>query len=309
MALSLWQHLNDAQRASSTTRLTAQLGSASNAQLVFARGVALTIAHLVSLNQRHGRSLVLALVNTRAVSGLWQTLDQTAVLAALSQELQGSTDQLSKAVDEVAARVLEEIFMLVDMASLGEEGLAELLEGQPEHLQGHAPDWVWTLAGLDSLRGQAVVVEEPVMDVAAGIASLTALMQNAQHQQEEHLMGHAAHHDDHHPVVAEPVFREASTLARVLAPLVALAILLFLACVFAQNPMTNNLSMLDHAASEPMVSNEPQGAQPAEPLIMQDVSGQAIEIPLPPATPASTLAEVDAINTPTPAEAEPTTAQ
>jgi hypothetical protein len=308
MALSLWQHLHDAQSASTVSRLTALVGGKSQAQLVFERTVALTIAHLVSLNQRHGSSLVLALVNTQAVSGFWQTLDQSAVLAELRRELSSSTDQLNKAVDDVAARVLAEVFMLVDMASLGEDGLAELLEGQPEHLQGRAPDWVWTLAGLEQLRGQAAVVEEPVIDVAAGIATLTALMQNAQHQQEEHAMAHATHHDDHHPMVPEPVFREASTFARALAPVVALAILAFLSYLFSQNPMTNNLSMLDHMAGEPTALNEMASEQPAEPLVMQDVGGQAVEIPLPPATPAATLAEVDALNAPAePAPAAPAT--
>jgi hypothetical protein len=304
MALSLWQHLQDAQRSTSLSRLTASLGSKSHAELVFERTVALTLAHLVSLNQRHGRGLVLALVNTRTVSGLWQTLDQTAVLKALGQDLGGSPDQLAKAVDDVAACVLEEVFMLVDMACLGEEGLAELLEGQPEHLQGHAPDWVWTLSGLEDLRGQAVVEEAPALDVAAGIASLTALMHNAQHQQEELAMGHAAHHDDHHPVVAEPVFRAAGSLARALAPVPAILILGLLTCVFSHNPKTNNLSMLEHHVAEPAAQVAPS-EQPAEPLVMTDATGQAVEIPLPPVTPASTLAEVQAINTP-PAPSEPT---
>lgn len=307
MALSLWQHLQDAQRTASLTRLTALLGRKSDAELVFERTVALTLAHLVSLNQRHGRGLVLALVNTRTVSGLWQTLDQAAVQQALGQELGDTPDQLDKAVDDVAARVLEEVFMLVDMASLGEDGLAELLEGQPEHLQGHAPDWVWTQAGLDNLRGQAVVEAAPALDVAAGIASLTALMHTAQHQQEELAMGHAAHHDDHHPVVAEPVFRAASRLARALAPLPAALILGLLVCLFSHNPKTNNLNMLEHHVAEPVA--EAVSEQPAEPLVMTDVTGQAVEIPQPPVTPAATLAEVDAINTPPAPLAESAPAQ
>ena len=121
-------------------------------------------------------------------------------------------------------------------------------------------------------------------------------------------MAHATHHDDHHPMVPEPVFREASTFARALAPVVALAILAFLSYLFSQNPMTNNLSMLDHMAGEPTALNEMASEQPAEPLVMQDVGGQAVEIPLPPATPAATLAEVDALNAPAePAPAAPAT--
>lgn len=117
-------------------------------------------------------------------------------------------------------------------------------------------------------------------------------------------MGHATHHDDHHPVVAEPVFRAASRLARALAPLPAVLILGLLVCLFSHNPKTNNLNMLEHHMAEPVAEAVPS-EQPAEPLVMTDVTGQAVEIPPPPVTPAATLAEVQAINTPPAPPAEP----
>ncbi len=251
MALSLLQHIKQTQ----TNRLNAtieQLGiSRADAVHVVDWTLALALAHVVHLNQRHGTSLVLALLNSKAVDGIWQTLDSAQWIQQLQQHLKADPVVLQAASQQVASTVLAEIFDLVDAASLGEAGLNELLEGQPEHLQGQAPDWVWQQSGLTALCGQVAPVADPTeaLDLAAGIASLNKLVREAVSQSKHpvsipitaqamppahlntapdpDLAAHA------HPVITAPTQRHAGGLTRVLEPLIALAILAMLYSFFS----------------------------------------------------------------------------
>ncbi|MFZ3193415.1 MAG: hypothetical protein WA154_09435 [Moraxellaceae bacterium] len=278
MALSLLQHIRDTQ-ATPLHHAVQEMGlSATQATMLLDWTLPLVLAHLVDLNQRHGTGLVLALVNTQAVDGIWQTLDQAEWISQVQKQLPADGLVLQVASHHLATVVLAEIFALVDAASLGEEGLNELLEGQPEHLQGQAPDWVWQQAGLNSLCGQAAVEPEPsaALDLAAGIASLNQLVRQAathpvkdasvqptptqpdpSHPSVEHavtspdLNTTASHHaaDAHHahPLIVMPVQRDAGRLTRLFEPLIAAGLLVFLSVLFSQSnlpitPVTAPLS-------------------------------------------------------------------
>lgn len=256
MALSLLQHIQQTQ-ATALNRAVQEMGlGALQAANLVDWTLPLVLAHLVDLNQRHGTGLVLALINTQAVDGIWQTLDQTEWISQVQQHLPADALVLQVASHHLATVVLAEIFALVDAASLGEEGLNELLEGQPEHLQGQAPDWVWQQSGLNSLCGQSAVVADQTeaLDLAAGIASLNQLVRQAvsqPHQPISHpitepavnsldLNTTEAQHDAHatgHAAIIIPPQREAGGLTRLLEPLIAVGLLLLLCVLFSQSKL------------------------------------------------------------------------
>lgn len=256
MALSLLHHIKDTQ-ASALNRAIQEMGlSATQANTLLEWSLPLVLAHLVDLNQRHGTGLVLALINTQAVDGIWQTLDQAEWISQTQKYIVADTLVLQVASHHIATTVLAEIFELVDAASLGEEGLNELLQGQLEHLQGQAPDWVWQQAGLTDLCGQIAPAAEQdtALDLTASIASLNQLVRQAATQAQssvseapmtsldlnkstEHLDdAHDASHASHHTIEI-PVQRVAGRNTRMLEPLIALGILYFLYALFCQSSL------------------------------------------------------------------------
>lgn len=248
MALSLLQHIRSTQ-GTALLHAAEEMGlTPAQASTILDWTLPLVLAHLMDLNQRHGTGLVLALVNTQAVDGFWQTLDQTEWINQVQQRLNVEPLLLQLASDPMVGSVLAEILALVDAASLGEEGLNELLNGQAEHLQGQAPDWVWQQAGLTLLCGQAAAKPEPTeaVDLAAGIASLNQLVRQAAKQSQQpisestmtsiDLDNHQqSHHDGHateHPMIVLAPQRNAGGLTRIFEPVIALGILAVLYALF-----------------------------------------------------------------------------
>jgi hypothetical protein len=233
MALSLLQHLRDTRRSLLIQHVSKHM-QRSQAESVVDLSIPLVLAHLVSLNQQHGTSLVIALLNTQAQDGLWKTLDHDRLLKQISQAAGIDTSQAQSATNHVAHDVLVELHALYDQASLGDEGLNELLMAQPALLQGHAPDWIWTLAELAGLNGQHAVAPADVeeLTVDRGIAELHALMRDAK---QDPLMTPTPDHNDHTPVIDAPTQRAAGPWARCLAPVVALIVLMGLVMLYQHN--------------------------------------------------------------------------
>lgn len=87
MALSLLQHIRSTQ-GTALLHAAEEMGlTPAQASTILDWTLPLVLAHLVDLNQRHGTGLVLALVNTQAVDGFWQTLDQTEWINQVQQRL------------------------------------------------------------------------------------------------------------------------------------------------------------------------------------------------------------------------------
>ncbi len=248
MALSLLQHIHKTQ-ASTLNQAVQEMGlNDAQATTLLDWTLPLVLAHLVDLNQRHGTGLVLALINTQAVDGIWQTLDQDEWTNQVQKQLNADPMLLQLASNHIVNVVLAEILTLVDAASLGEEGLNELLDGQTEHLQGQAPDWIWQQAGLSVLCGQAAAKPEPTeaVDLAAGIASLNQLVRQAAKQSQQPISEPAmtsidldshqpSHHDGHateHPMIVLAPQRDAGGLTRIFEPVIALGILAVLYALF-----------------------------------------------------------------------------
>lgn len=248
MALSLLQHIHKTQ-ASTLNQAVQEMGlNDAQATTLLDWTLPLVLAHLVDLNQRHGTGLVLALINTQAVDGIWQTLDQDEWTNQVQKQLNADPVLLQLASNHIVNVVLAEILTLVDAASLGEDGLNELLDGQTEHLQGQAPDWIWQQAGLSVLCGQAAAEPEPTeaVDLTAGIASLNQLVRQAAKQSQQPILESAmtsvdldnhqpSHHDGHateHPMIVLAPQRDAGGLTRIFEPVIALGILAVLYALF-----------------------------------------------------------------------------
>lgn len=280
MALSLLQHIHTTQ-ATVLHQAVQEMGlNTAQATTILDWTVPLVLAHLVSLNQRHGTGLVLALVNTQAVNGIWQTLDQDEWISQVQKQLNFDPVVLQLASDHIVNVVLAEILALVDAASLGEEGLNELLDGQTEHLQGQAPDWIWQQAGLTALCGQAAVQPEQTdtMDLAAGIASLNKLVRQAANHANQPIsestmssieLGQTQHHDAEHPTIHLAPQRDAGCMTRVFEPLIALVLLGFLYALFMCSSARTDLIL---APPMPVASTIPSEESILTPIILADES-------------------------------------
>lgn len=234
MALSLLQHLRDTHRRALIQQLSSDMQRAQAEPLVDVT-LPLVLAHLVSLNHQRGTSLVVALLNTQAQDGLWKTLDLDRLLTQLSQLTQLDQRQTKNAIDRVAHSTLVELHALYEQASLGEEGLHELLMAQPALLQGHAPDWVWHIADLDELSGQRAIAPADIepLTVDSGIAELNALMREATMEKPD---VNPTDHDTHpHARIDLPAQRDAGPWAKALAPIIALLLLALLVGLYQQN--------------------------------------------------------------------------
>jgi hypothetical protein len=233
MALSLLQHLRDTHRRPLIQQLSSDMQRTQAEPLVDIT-LPLVLAHLVSLNHQRGTSLVVALLNTQAQDGLWKTLDLDRLLTQLSQLTQLDQRQTKHAIDRVAHSTLVELHALYEQASLGEDGLHELLMAQPTLLQGHAPDWVWHIADLDELSGQRAIVPADIepLTVDSGIAELNAFMREATMEKPD---VNPMHHDTPHAIVDLPAQRDAGPWAKALAPIIALLLLALLVGLDQQN--------------------------------------------------------------------------
>lgn len=108
----------------------------------------------------------------------WTNLDQQLTLCATSQQMMLTENSIQQALEKLFVLTISEIKQLDEAANLEQEGVSELLQGQVEHLQGQAPDWLWDLIQLDELKGQTTEAEAPV-DLNKSIADLSSMIQEA----------------------------------------------------------------------------------------------------------------------------------
>ncbi len=175
MTLSLLQHLRETEGAALVSETTQNLGLSPDKATGFINAaLALVLGRLVTINKTEGTSAVLDIIDTRNTSALWQNAEFTQAHNEL-RSLGGVDDGTSlKALNLVAEHSLNAIHELDKTASLGKEGINELLEGQSEHLQGHFPDWIYAAAGLPALIGLTTL-----NTVKEGVASLGSLLRQA----------------------------------------------------------------------------------------------------------------------------------
>ncbi|GEM_PF-490055 len=175
MTLSLLQHLRETQGAALVGEVTERYGlSVEKATGFINAALALVVGRLVNINQTQGTATVLEILDKHDTSELWKNTNFSDALKELSAL--GGTDETTnlQALNLIGERSLAAVHSLEQTASLGKEGMNELLEGQPEHLQGHFPDWIYAAAGLPALIGLGVF-----NTVKESVASLGSILKQA----------------------------------------------------------------------------------------------------------------------------------
>lgn len=114
-------------------------------------------------------------------------------------------------ITEVLSLQLTELKQLDDTGHYGIKGLRELITGQVEHLSGQAADWIWLTSELTELKGSKPMPEEEL--------SLEETMK------EFNQMVHQNNVVEHHEQVTEVEKTVVPTWAKILEPVVAVAIL------------------------------------------------------------------------------------
>lgn len=114
-------------------------------------------------------------------------------------------------ITEVLSLQLTELKQLDDTGHYGIKGLRELITGQVEHLSGQAADWIWLTSELTELKGSKPMPEEEL--------SLEETMK------EFNQMVHQNNVAEHHEQVTEVEKTVVPTWAKILEPVVAVAIL------------------------------------------------------------------------------------
>lgn len=129
--------------------------------------------------------------------------------------------ELEQSISEILTLQLAELNQLDETGGFGHNGLKELILGQVEHLSGQAEDWVWSTNHLNELIGSKPVEQEEL--------SLDTTMK------EFNQMVHQAqpHHDDVH-IEEQAAKISVPTWSKIIAPVVALAILGYLYCIYTQ---------------------------------------------------------------------------
>lgn len=129
--------------------------------------------------------------------------------------------ELEQSISEILTLQLTELNQLDDTGGFGQNGLKELILGQVEHLSGQAKDWVWSTNHLTELIGSKPVEQEEL--------SLDTTMK------EFNQMVHQAQpsHEDLH-IEEQTIETSVPTWSKIIAPVVALAILGYLYCIYTQ---------------------------------------------------------------------------
>ncbi|MDQ9950429.1 MULTISPECIES: hypothetical protein [Acinetobacter] len=129
--------------------------------------------------------------------------------------------ELEQSISEILTLQLAELNQLDETGGFGHNGLKELILGQIEHLSGQAEDWVWLTNHLNELIGSKPVEQEEL--------SLDTTMK------EFNQMVHQAqpHHEDLH-IEEQTTEISVPTWSKIIAPVVALAILGYLYCIYTQ---------------------------------------------------------------------------
>ncbi|MFA2972549.1 hypothetical protein KWE21_18325 [Acinetobacter pittii] len=129
--------------------------------------------------------------------------------------------ELEQSISEILTLQLAELNQLDETGGFGHNGLKELILGQIEHLSGQAEDWVWLTNNLNELIGSKPVEQEEL--------SLDTTMK------EFNQMVHQAqpHHEDLH-IEEQTTEVSVPTWSKIIAPVVALAILGYLYCIYTQ---------------------------------------------------------------------------
>lgn len=146
-------------------------------------------------------------INSPYIESISQSL-----ITSENNSSQLTNHELQSTIIDTLVFQLKEIQQLESTGNYGIFGLKELILGQIEHLSGKADDWVWLTNGLIELKGSKPIHQEDI--------SLELSMKEFNQMVQQH-----SHTND----VQDSIEMTAPTWAKILEPIVAIAILFVLA--------------------------------------------------------------------------------
>lgn len=146
-------------------------------------------------------------INSPYIESISQSL-----ITSENNSSQLTNHELQSTITDTLVFQLKEIQQLESTGNYGILGLKELILGQIEHLSGEADDWVWLTNGLIELKGSKPIHQEDI--------SLELSMKEFNQMVQQH-----SHTND----VQDSIEMTAPTWAKILEPIIAIAILFVLA--------------------------------------------------------------------------------
>lgn len=185
--------------------------------------LAFQVAELISAQKKNADAVYAQIKNqdieqlsTRTYSHIQNEEKAQQYFAPIQPEL-NATNQ------NIAQIFLQELQHLDQSASLGQDGISELINGQQHWLQVHADAWFWDSIGQPEHKRAEDIEAEQTVDSQQVMKEFSQMIsQNAQHDT------HQADHDHAHQSVEIIPSAEASRFFLVLNPLIALAIIIFI---------------------------------------------------------------------------------
>ena len=194
--------------------------------------LALQVAELISAQKKNSNEVYSQIQNqdvkplaSRTISHIQSEEKAEHYFAPIESELQSANH-------DIAQIFLQELQHLDQSASLGQDGIAELIDGQHHWLRIHADGWFWDSIGQPEHKRAEDIEAEQAVDSQQVMKEFSKMIsQNAQHDahqaDNDHTHQHA-HQSHTHQNIVLALTAEASKLYLFLNPLIALAIIIFI---------------------------------------------------------------------------------
>ncbi|MEC8887158.1 MAG: hypothetical protein VX875_08760 [Pseudomonadota bacterium] len=189
--------------------------------------LAFQVAELISAQKKNADAVYAQIQNqdveplsTRTYSHIQNEEKAQQYFAPIQPELQSTNH-------DIAQIFLQELQHLDQSASLGQSGIAELINGQQHWLQVHADAWFWDSIGQPENKRAEDIEAEQAVDSQQVMKEFSQMInQNAQHNAHPTDCDHA-HQNANQTVELAPA-TQASKVYLFLNPLIALAIIIFI---------------------------------------------------------------------------------
>ena len=185
--------------------------------------LALQVAELISAQKKNANEVYAQIQNqdveplaSHTISHIQSEEKAEHYFALIQSELQSANH-------DIAQIFLQELNHLDQSASLGQDGIAELIEGQHHWLRVHADGWFWDSIGQPEHKRAEDIEAEQIVDSQQVMKEFSQMIsQNAQQGSDQKDRDHT------HQSIALAPTAEASKFFLVLNPLIALAIIIFI---------------------------------------------------------------------------------
>lgn len=194
--------------------------------------LALQVAELISAQKKHANEVYAQIQNQDVEPLASRTISHIQSEEKAQQYFAPIQSELLSANHDIAQIFLQELQHLDQSASLGQDGIAELIDGQHHWLRVHADVWFWDSIGQPEHKRAEDIEAEQAVDSQQVMKEFSQMIsQNVQHDahqaNNDHTHQHAHQSHTHQNIVLAPT-AEASKLYLFLNPLIALAIIIFI---------------------------------------------------------------------------------